>query len=167
MFQLYTLTKTAHALINQLRQKGLEIGNIESDYYLHLTLDDWGNPSMCWLPILQRDLLPENEIIALDPRNIQKLLIDLNLGENQNYKIQKKSGNLVEIRMGMRSRLLSNQEYGLERMNAPMTQAKVLSDKWFSLCESDEKVLPSLWHRDEESVLSKLIEVLEGKLENI
>ena len=82
-------------------------------------------------------------------RNIQKILIGLDLGENPDYEYFRTRDDFDQTCDNFECR----------------TQAKVLSDKWFSLREEDNLPIISLWdssHEGQVQVLEELLEVLKA-----
>jgi hypothetical protein len=108
---------------------------------------------------------------ALKPENITELLLDLSglLGENPNFRFKIKTPK-QKLNMPMNMMMgLSLSESIKDSLSEewdhisiqPQTQAKALSDKWFSVQETDGKATPSLWSTNPEQVLEELLEILK------
>jgi hypothetical protein len=183
----YQLTGKNLELIKQINQKTGKELRVESDYcfftsygddhktikfghqeYEHLYESEFGADEMKVLEV------------AFNPENIQHLLCELDLGVNEEY-VSESDGREQEGEYGEDCR--DSYERGYREGKRPQTQAKVLSDKWFSLQEKTEEALLlsnppqkpqpkatlSLWNSGEEGqiqVLTELKEVLENYLNN-
>lgn len=172
MSKLYTLTAEIHQLIETInKQKGKEL-RVESDYCFFTS---YGNDhKIIEFGHQGYENLYESEFgaddmrvleSALNPENIQKLLCDLDLGENSEYT--KLCNQLFSSLNPYNPETYELISWASE--SEPQTQAKALSDKWFSLQETDGKPTISLWNSGgvgQIQVLTELKEVLENYLNN-
>ena len=118
----------------------------------------------------------ETGLWQLTPTNIQKLLVDLNLGLNYDFNqktrkldILHQNSNMVSGHYNMVSST-EKDEYLLDIKflegqidYCTKTKAKFFSDIWFSLSEQGQNsdLVPSLWDLDKKMVLDELKEILK------
>lgn len=150
------LHQEMYSLLGQLRNKGLEISKVESDFvfYSHPVYANNGPYK------IRRGNMREGDRIechCFDRDNINKLLIELDLGDNLTYISAKNDSVGVDESFSSYWEGVSD--------NVPKTQAKALSDKWFGLREENGQPISSLWDSGEEGqlqVLTELIEVIKN-----
>lgn len=191
MSKLYTLTKEIHQLIETInKQKGKEL-RVESDYYwvgefpIFNNLVQIKTKEYLFERIEQsafsdevKTLIQHKCFSTLNPKNIQQLLCDLDLGESKCLYSSKYSHKSIEDKCDCAK--WDDNGYQHEpycaslnsRKLLPKTQAKadIFWLKWFSLNVAEgQKPTPSLWNSGEKGqiqVLTELKEVLENYLKN-
>lgn len=186
MSNTYQLTTEIHQLIDQINQKTGKELRVESDYYWYIRIKTYQYKDIVEKRYSEPAIINQLEVDelhreynlcpTLNPDNIQRLLCELELGENNDYlenqNLEDKVYNQLITKSFIGFEQQAYKEWGRRIIITeltPQSQAKALSDKWFSLQETDGKATPSLWNSGEEGqiqVLTELKEVLENYLNN-
>jgi hypothetical protein len=177
----HQLTVQNLELINQINQKTGKELRVERDelnpYFINSYNSNYGLANAM---SDQNGTISELEqkdgfYVMLSEKNIQRLLRELELGESKEKIYYRKVTQFAwnDYKSSENDEEAKNQ---LERYNynkacetlSNKTQAKALSDRWFSLQETNSKATPSLWNSGEGQiqVLTELKEVLENYLNN-
>ena len=182
MSNTYQLTAEIHQLIDQINQKTGKELRVESDTFYYVNR----HGEVATEYYYYGSKMGDDDTFTFNPENIQRLLCELDLGENSGYRIfieqctaisriEPFSDNMLASDVLKHWRLYDDnyRDYlspsDVNLYHPVKTQAKALSDKWFSLQERDGKAAPSLWNSGEEGqiqVLTELKEVLENYLNN-